>query len=110
MTYVFDIDGTLCNNTNGEYDKAVPFKERIEHVNWLYSNGNRIIIFTARGMKRFVGDTEKCHRYFYEFTYSQLQSWGLNFHQLRMGKPEGDIFIDDKGESDENYFRTNIRG
>ena len=26
MTYVFDIDGTICSLTNGEYEKAVPIK------------------------------------------------------------------------------------
>ena len=33
MTYVFDIDGTICNNTSGDYLKAVPMKERIDKVN-----------------------------------------------------------------------------
>ena len=48
--YCFDIDGTICNNTWGEYDKAIPNYDRIERVNSLYDDGNHIIYFTARGM------------------------------------------------------------
>ena len=109
MIYVFDIDGTLCTKTDGDYGNSKPFDDRIKHVNSLYERGNRIIIFTARGMKRYIGDAKKAHSQFYDFTYKQLEDWGLKFHQLRMGKPEGDIFIDDKGVGDEDYFRTNIR-
>jgi len=108
MIYVFDIDGTLCNNTNGEYEKAIPYKDRIKHINLLYDNGNKIIIFTARGMHRYVGDVDKVYKVFFNFTYEQLKNWGLKFHQLILGKPEGDIYIDDKGIKDADYFTTNI--
>ena len=37
--YVFDIDGTICTNTNGEYEKAVQFEDVIEKVNKLYDGG-----------------------------------------------------------------------
>jgi hypothetical protein len=109
MTYVFDIDGTLCSLTDGNYENSMPYVDRIEHVNKLYEAGNRIIIFTARGMRRFCGDSKKSHDQFYDSTYKQLESWGLKFHQLRLGKPEGDLFIDDKGVNDEDYFAADIR-
>ena len=47
MTYVFDIDGTLCTNTNGNYLKAQPLYDRIELVNILAKN-NKIVLHTAR--------------------------------------------------------------
>jgi len=48
--YCFDIDGTICNNTWGKYEEALPYKDRIEYVNQLYESGNHITYFTARGM------------------------------------------------------------
>ena len=36
MRYVIDIDGTICTNTNGNYEKAIPYKDRIDKVNKLY--------------------------------------------------------------------------
>ena len=32
----------------------------------------------------------------YKKTYKQLISWGLKFHELRLGKPSFDVFVDDK--------------
>ena len=37
--YVVDIDGTICNNTYGEYEKAKPFLERIQYINFLFNVG-----------------------------------------------------------------------
>ena len=87
--YVFDIDGTICNNTYGEYEKAIPIISNIKHINFLFKKGNYIKFFTARG-----SGTGKD---WYEFTEKQLKSWGAFYHELIVGKPEGDFYIDDKG-------------
>ncbi len=29
---------------------------------------------------------------------------GVNYHELFMGKPAGDLYIDDKGIKDEDFF------
>jgi uncharacterized HAD superfamily protein len=50
MRYFVDIDGTICTNTNGKYEKAVPFPSNIKKVNDLYDEGNEIIYWTARGI------------------------------------------------------------
>ena len=62
---IFDLDGTLCTNTNGKYKDAKPIKERIEKVNNLYEEGNQIIILTARGMGRYNNDPRKAYNHFY---------------------------------------------
>ncbi len=104
MTYVFDIDGTICNNTNGDYLKAVPMKERIDKVNDLFLKGHTIIFQTARGMGRSGNSTAYADRAFYELTKEQLDGWGVRYHQLFLGKPAGDFYIDDKGIRDEDFF------
>ena len=50
MTYVFDIDGTLCTKTDGDYEMAMPIEHRIKKVNKLFSQGHTIVLLTARGM------------------------------------------------------------
>ena len=106
MTYVFDIDGTVCTNTNGKNDylDAEPFLERIEKINKLYDEGNIIIFQTARGMGRNSLDARKSNNQFYKFTYDQLIGWGVKFHDLFLGKPNGDFFIDDRAISDKDFF------
>jgi len=104
MIYVFDIDGTVCTNTDGSYEDAKPFSKRIQKINDLYEEGNKIIFMTARGMGRSNNDRHFAYEEFYELTYDQLKSWGLNFHELYLGKPEADMFIDDKGVKDYDFF------
>ena len=104
--YVFDIDGTICTITDGEYEKAEPFPERIALINNLFESGNQIFFLTARGMGRHNNDAEKAIAQFYDLTEKQLASWGAKYHKLMLGKPAGDFYIDDKGISAHVYFES----
>jgi isochorismate hydrolase len=104
MTYVFDIDGTICSLVDGEYEKAKPLKDRIRKINELFADGHTIIYYTARGMGRHDNNRALAESRFWSFTHKQLESWGAKFHVLRLGKPSGDIYIDDKGIKDEDFF------
>ena len=99
-----DIDGTICSLTNGDYEKAQPFSSRIEKINKLYEEGNQIILFTARGMGRTNDNQMEAINMFYNLTLNQVTKWGLKFHRLVLGKPSGDIYIDDKGVKDNEFF------
>tara|TARA_R100001163_G_C5065460_1_gene203418 strand:+ start:840 stop:1166 length:327 start_codon:yes stop_codon:yes gene_type:complete len=107
MHYVFDIDGTICSHTSSSssYEKAKPILERIDKINNLFKEGHRIIFHTARGMGTFKNDPLKAHDKYYWLTYNQLNEWGVKFHKLIMGKPSGDLYVDDKGVKDEEFFR-----
>ena len=104
MIYIFDIDGTICTCSWGQYENAEPYEERIKKINNLYDGGDKIIFFTARGMGRSENDVKYAYENFYDFTYNQLKKWGVKFHELYLGKPEGDIFVDDKGKYSEDFF------
>ena len=98
MTYVFDIDGTLCTKVkDGDYSTAEPIIGRIDIVNYLYEQGNTIIMQTARGMGRHMNNPQAAIQDFYAFTKSQLDSWGCKYHALSVGeKPHYDLLICDK--------------
>ena len=51
------------------------------------------------------GDVSAVYKMWGELTEIQLSLWGCRFHELRLGKPHADFFIDDKGISDEDFFR-----
>jgi len=89
MVYVFDIDGTICTNTNGNYGFAEPFLDIIKSINFLYDKGNTIKMMTARGSTTGHDWTE--------LTEKQLAIWGVKYHELIMNKkPYGDVYVDDK--------------
>ena len=105
-TYVIDIDGTICDWQAGrDYTLAEPFPERIKEINKLYDKGNTIKYFTARGMGRFAGRSDKAIEAFYTITESQLDRWGCNYHHLILGIPSGDCYIDDKGVDANEFFK-----
>jgi hypothetical protein len=107
MTYVFDIDGTICTKAKDfGYESSAPIKERINIINKLYDQGNTIIFQTARGMGRFDNDASKAIETFYDMTTDQLNKWGVKYHALFLGKPAGDIYIDDKGARDRDFFNS----
>jgi hypothetical protein len=88
LIYCFDIDGTLCTITDGEYAQAEPLVDRIVYVNQLYDSGHEIKLFTARGSTTGID--------WRDLTEAQMAQWGVRYHELILGKPEADIFIDDK--------------
>tara|TARA_B100001996_G_C18426970_1_gene502998 strand:- start:314 stop:616 length:303 start_codon:yes stop_codon:yes gene_type:complete len=94
--FCFDLDGTLCTNTEGDYLNASPLENRIEVVNKLFDEGNEIIIFTARGSTTNIDWTKQ--------TENQLSEWNVKYHKLLFGKPYADIYIDDKGHNSDSWF------
>ena len=97
MIYVFDIDGTLCELVkDAQYEEARPLIKRINIVNKLYDEGNYIKLYTARGSTTGID--------WYETTKQQLIDWGAKHHNLILGKPYYDLYIDDKSINTERFF------
>ena len=104
MTYVFDIDNTLCYTNDSDYKNSTPREERIRKVNALYDEGHTILLQTARGMGRSNNSQEFAIETFYDFTKQQVTDWGVKHHGLFLGKAAGDIYVDDKGCKDQDFF------
>lgn len=85
MQIIVDLDGTLCTEEK-QFSRSLakPIKKAIEAVNNLYSKGHIIVIYSARNWVE------------YEMTIFWLKKNRVKFHQLIMGKPQGDLWIDDR--------------
>ena len=92
----FDLDNVICKTNGNKYNKSIPQKKSIDLINNFYKRGYKIKIFTARYMGKFNEDAKKAKKFGYKKTYKQLKKWRLNFHELILGKPSYDLFIDDK--------------
>lgn len=102
-TIAFDLDDVLCYRLDGyehlgpdKYDHCKPYIGNINLVNSLYDDEYKIIIYTARGMSQFKGNIVDIYTHLYNRTNQQLNSWGLKYHQLVMGKIHYDVLVDDK--------------
>lgn len=117
-TIVFDVDGVIAKNNNGSYADAEPFFYAIEQVNLAYDKGYYVKLCTARYGDRCKGNISQI----YQRGYREIQDWmtkyGVKYDELIMGKPSGDIYVDDKGcrvdskngEHEWKYFWARLDG
>lgn len=94
MIIFIDIDETICTIPDKykgiltQYNHAVPNLPNIIKANKLFNAGHRIVYWTARGVTTGIN--------WREVTIEQFHKWNVQYHELRMGKPYYDLFIDDK--------------
>lgn len=85
LKIIIDLDGTILEEKiRAEKYTAMPLPGAVEAVNELYEMGHMIVIYSART------DSDL------ELTREQLSKFGVKYHHLVLGKPTGDIFIDDR--------------
>ena len=96
MIYIIDIDNTICKTNASLYEDSQPYPEKIKKINQLYDDGHKIIYWTARGSSSGLDWSE--------LTEKQLKSWGCKYHELRLGKPSYDIWVDDKAINEKDFF------
>ena len=93
--YCFDIDGTLCTSAEGAHENAEPIPERIAQVNRLHTAGHTILLYSTR---ETTADID-----WRELTERQMEAWGVRYHQLFLGKPTADIYVDEKAFNSETW-------
>jgi phosphatidate phosphatase PAH1 len=107
-TYVVDIDGVIAEQDSlcktCKYEASSPITKNIEAVNKLYDEGHYIKYFTARGMGTYKGNATLAGHRWEELTKCQLKMWGCKYHELIMGKPSADYYIDDKAVNSNDFF------
>ena len=92
MQLIIDLDGTICTEEK-MFSRSLsqPILKAVESVNQLFDEGHIIIIYSARLWIEF------------EMTTHWLKTNGVKYHQLVMGKPQGDVWIDDRALQFDNW-------
>ena len=89
MIIYVDIDGTICNTENSDYENSKPRYDQIEKINKLHNEGHEIVYWTARG-----GTTGIDWSDLVKFLFKE---WGCRYTRIEtQKKPSWDLFIDDK--------------
>ena len=98
MIIYVDIDNTILDTDGVNYENTKPMKDRIQKINDLYDEGHTIVYWTARGTLSGID--------YYDLTKSQLDKYGVKYHELKLKKPYYDLFIDDRNVNSEEYFNN----
>jgi hypothetical protein len=97
MVIYIDIDETICHSPDKpDYTTSTPITENITKANKLYDEGHLIVYWTARGSATGIDWSET--------TKKQFADWGVKYHDLKFGKPNYDLFIDDKNMNTSNWI------
>ncbi len=90
------MDGTICTEER-TYSRSMakPLENAVESINELYDEGHTIIIYSARAWME------------YEMTVDWLSRHGVKYHQLMLGKPVGDVWIDDRAIAFNGWIGVN---
>lgn len=96
-TYCFDLDKTICfQDLEKDYKNSYPDVEMVKKINFLHEQGNKIILYTSRGMTKYKENIDEITNNYKQLTETHLQHWGLKYDKLLFGKPSYDFIIDDK--------------
>jgi capsule biosynthesis phosphatase len=95
--FCFDLDNTLVSYPiiKNNYKTVRPIIKNIKFLNFLYSQGHHIIIYTARRMRTHNGNIKKVIKEIKKITINQLRLFKIKYHQLVFGKPYANFYIDD---------------
>jgi len=92
MQIIIDMDGTICTEEKTYSRSLAKVKEgAAKSINTLYEQGHTIIIYSARTWME------------YEMTAHWLKANNIKYHQLILGKPIGDVWIDDRALTFDNW-------
>jgi len=105
MRIVIDLDGTICpiKQTGESYATLVPFPGAREQIQALRKAGNYVIIQTARNMATCDSNMGKVMKNVGKITLDWLEEHQIEYDELFFGKPNGDIYIDDRAFRFQNW-------
>lgn len=104
-TFVVDLDGTICSQEEyNNYKNADPKKDMIKKINGLWTEGHKIIIFTARGMNTHEGNIPIVEEHLRDITEKWLAQNRVCYDELRFGKPPAYKYVDDKAMTPEEFL------
>lgn len=98
MRICIDLDGTLCElkQPGQSYADVAPLPGAAERLRELRANGHEVVLQTARHMKSCNGDVGKVLARVGATTLEWLERHGFEYDEIHFGKPNADLYIDDR--------------
>ncbi len=98
MRIIIDLDGTICEikKKNQTYSEVKLKEGAKDFIDNLKKDGHYIIIHTARNMRTCNSNIGKVNKNIGLITLQWLKTNEIQFDEIYFGKPNGDIYIDDR--------------
>jgi capsule biosynthesis phosphatase len=105
MKLVIDLDGTICpiRQSHESYADLPVLPGAAEKIRELRQNGHYVIIQTARNMGTQQSNLGKVMKNIGKITLEWLEKNGIEYDEIYFGKPNGDVYIDDRAFRFQNW-------
>jgi hypothetical protein len=99
LRVVFDLDGVLAGPpvVPGDYSTCPPYPHAVAEVRAAVQAGCRVVIATARYMRRAGGNLLEATARGRDEAALWLSRHRIPYHELHFGKPSGALYVDDRG-------------
>ena len=113
MTFIFDIDGTICpiKAKEEKYEDLVPYKEILDKLNYYHDNGAKIILFTSRNMNSYGGNIGLINKNTAKILLEWLEKWEIPYDEIVYGKPwpgHKGFYVDDRSLRPDEFLRYSV--
>ncbi len=113
LTFVFDIDGTLCpiKGKGEKYEDLVPYKEIVEKIREYKKNGARIVLYSSRQMNTYDCNVGKINVHTLPMTQTWLKKWDIPYDEIVMGKVWpgfNGFYVDDRTIRPDEFMKYNV--
>jgi capsule biosynthesis phosphatase len=101
MTFVVDIDGTLCpiKSKEEKYEDLIPHREMVERLRYYKENDAKIVMYTSRNMKSYQGNIGLINAHTAKILLEWLDRWQIPYDEIIYGKPwpgPNGFYVDDR--------------
>lgn len=112
LTFVFDIDGTLCplKKKDQKYEDLVPYPEIVEKIKEYKKNGAKIVFYTSRNMNTFDSNIGKINVHTGKIIFAWLDKWQIPYDEVVFGKVwpgHNGFYVDDRTIRPDEFLKYN---
>ena len=112
LTFVFDIDGTLCplKKKDQKYEDLVPYPEMVEKIKEYKKNGAKIVFYTSRNMNTFDSNIGKINVHTGKIIFAWLDKWQIPYDEVVFGKVwpgHNGFYVDDRTIRPDEFLKYN---
>lgn len=113
ITFVFDIDGTVCpiKKEQESYEELVPFEEMVQKMRLYKSQGARIILYTSRNMHSYQGNLGLINAHTAPVLLDWLKKWDIPFDEIVYGKiwpGHHGYYVDDRTVRPDEFLNCSV--
>ncbi|MBO4902195.1 MAG: capsular biosynthesis protein [Lachnospiraceae bacterium] len=113
LTFIFDVDGTLCPIKTAEerYEDLVPYPEMVEKIREYKAQGAKIVLLTSRNMNSYSGNIGLINANTAKVLLTWLDKWEIPYDEIIYGKPwpgKHGFYVDDRTVRPDEFLHKTV--